>query len=456
MERFDRKLLPPMMLGSILNPINSSIIAVALVPIATAFGAPASQTAWLVSGLYLATAIGQPLVGRLVDVFGPRRLFLAGTTLTGVAGILGVLSPNLTVLVVARVVLGFGTCAGYPAAMTLIRRESERTGMASPAGVLTALAVSAQTIAVVGPTLGGLLIGLGGWRATFAVNIPLAIACVALAWFALPHETPEDGEPHERHRFDVLGILLFAAMLVALLLFLMDVHLTGLWLLAVAAVAGAGFAVRELRTPQPFVDVRVLAGNVPLLITYARSVAAATVSYCFLYGIAQWLEDGRGLSATAAGLVLLPTFAVGIVVATLTGRRPEIRRKLIVGAATQVLGCAALLLVPTGASVVLLVLIGMAFGIPQGLVSLAIQNTLYHQADPTRIGASAGLLRTFMYLGAILASAASGAFFGVRADTHGLHELAAFMLGAAVVFLALTVADRSLSRVDRLALGGRA
>ena len=108
-DRFDRRLLAPMILGSILNPINSSIIAVALVPIAVAFGVPAAETAWLVSSLYVATAIGQPLVGRLVDVFGPRRLFLAGTVLTGIAGVIGLLAPSIAVLVDARVVRGIGT-----------------------------------------------------------------------------------------------------------------------------------------------------------------------------------------------------------------------------------------------------------------------------------------------------------------------------------------------------------
>lgn len=67
-----------MMLGAILNPINSSIIAVALVPIAVAFDAPASETAWLVSALYLATAIGQPLVGRLVDALDRGYCFKLG------------------------------------------------------------------------------------------------------------------------------------------------------------------------------------------------------------------------------------------------------------------------------------------------------------------------------------------------------------------------------------------
>jgi MFS family permease len=435
-----------MMLGSILNPINSSIIAVALVPIAAAFGVPASQTAWLVSSLYLATSIGQPLVGRLVDAFGPRRLFLVGAALTLVAGLIGTLAPSIGVLVVARVVLGFGTCAGYPAAMSLIRSESARTGIRSPAGVLTALSVTTQTIAVVGPTLGGVLIGVGGWRATFAVNVPLGVACLVLGFLVLPRAAAASGSAG-RFRIDLVGILLFAATLVSLLLYLMDLGVGTLWLLGVTVLAAAGFAVRELRTSDPFIDVRVFAGNVPLLVTYARGVVAATVSYCFFYGVTQWMEDGRGLSASTTGLVLLPVFATGILVSTLTGRRPEVRLKLVVGATVQVVACALLLFVHADAAIWFLVVIGIVFGIPQGLVNLAIQNTLFHQADPARMGASSGLLRTFMYLGAMLASSGSAAFFGDRATTTGLHELAVFMLVAAGILVVLTVADRSLRGV---------
>src|SRR5262245_35363369 len=179
-DRFDRKLIPPMILGSILNPVNSSMLAVALIPIGRAFDAPPAQTIWLVSGLYLATAVGQPVIGRLVDKYGPRLLYLAGTVLVGLAGLLGVFAPTLGVLVLSRVLLGFGTSAAYPASMYLLRSESERTGMKSPSGILAALSISNQVIAVIGPTLGGLLIGAGGWHMIFAINVPLSLACLVL------------------------------------------------------------------------------------------------------------------------------------------------------------------------------------------------------------------------------------------------------------------------------------
>ncbi|GLZ46929.1 MFS transporter [Actinomycetospora sp. NBRC 106375] len=448
-DRFDRRLIAPMILGAILNPINSSMIAVALIPIGIALGAPPAETAWLVSGLYLATAIGQPVVGRLVDLCGARRLFLVGATLIGVGGLLGALAPSIGVLVLSRVLLGLGTCSGYPAAMTLIRGEADRTGHDSPAGILTVLAVSTQTVAVIGPTLGGFLIGVGGWRATFTVNVPLALACLVLGALYLPR-TPITGATGVRavaRAVDPVGIALFVATLVTLLLFLTHLSPGLWWLMAVTVAAGVALAWWELRTPRPFLDLRVLGGNLPLLATFARALLAAITSYALLYGYTQWLEEGRGLSPQVAGLVLLPIFGGGIVVSLLTGRRTEIRGKLVAGAFSQVLVAVLLLFVDAGSAIWFLLVLAVVAGVPQGLNNLANQNAVYFQADPERLGSSAGLMRTFFYLGAITASATNGIVFRDGATTPGVHELAIVMLVASGLFLVLTLADRSLARV---------
>lgn len=452
-DKFDVRLLAPMMLGAILNPINTAIIAVALTPIGVALGAPASETVWLVSALYLTTAIGQPLVGRLVDIFGVKPLFLTGGGLVALAGLIGLVAPNshegIWWLVVARVILGLGTCAGYPAAMHMIRAEAERTGIQSPAGILTALSVTTQTVAVIGPTLGGLLVGAWGWRATFAINLPLGIASLVLGWIFFPRKTGLEPPPDERPRIDWVGIVLFTASMLSMLIFLQNLSTGLLPLVAVAVVAGAGLVWWEFRSDEPFIDVRVLVGNGPLLLTYVRSTLTAIISYTFIYGFTQWLEDGRSLSATGAGLVLLPIFLAGIVVAIGFGRRPEVQWKLMIGSIAQLVA-GVLVLFMTGSSPIWFLVIGMlVLGIPQGLNNLAIQNTLYFQADPERIASSAGLLRTFMYLGAIISSVIYGNVYGARATTSGLHVLGWVVIGVSVVFLLITVGDRTLRQIGR-------
>ncbi|TDW14307.1 putative MFS family arabinose efflux permease [Kribbella kalugense] len=435
--RFDRKLIAPMLVGSVLNPINSSMLAVALIPIGAAFGVPPSQTAWLVTGLYLATAVGQPVMGRLVDLFGPRPLYLIATSLVGIAGLLGALAPNLGVLIASRVLLGFGTSAAYPAAMSLIRSEADRTGMDTPAAILSSLSIANQVIAVIGPTLGGLLIGLGGWHLIFTINVPLSIICVVLGSLWLPRRARSRGAGG----LDYAGIALFTATLVSSMLFLMQPRVSRWYLLVLALVLGVAFVVAQLRVLAPFIDLRVLGGNRPLILTYSRQVLAFVGTYSFLYGFTQWLEEGRGLGASSAGLLLLPLSLAAVLVTAFTGRSAQIRGKLVAGSIVLVLAATAQLFVGASTPIWILALVGVIAGVPQGLNNLANQTALYKQADPTRIGSSAGLLRTCVYVGALISAAANAHFFQYGATTAGLHDLAIFLLVVSGLLVLVTLLE---------------
>jgi cyanate permease len=424
--------------GSVLNPVNSSIIAVALVSIGRAFGAGADQTAWLVSALYLATAIGQPVMGRLADTAGPRRIYLAGAVLVGLGGLLGYLATALPELVAARVVIGFGTSAAYPAAMALVRRQSARLHRETPGSVLGLLAITGQVSMAVGPPLGGLLIAAGGWRATFLINVPLALAALIAAGCWLPADDPRPGPV----RLDLAGVLLFAAALTGLLVFLMDLAAPKWWLLAATAVAAAVLTATELRTRDPFIDVRLLACHRALTTTYLRFGVTMLITYSFIYGWTEWLEQAAGRSAAAAGLLMTPSFAVAAATSALAARARNLRPPLIAGAAALAAGSLALCV--TGAHAPLWALLGLSvvFGLPNGLNVVSNQTAMYAQAPAAATGAAAGLLRTSMYLGAIASASLIGRCFGRQASDAGLHHLALILTVASAVLLIITIADR--------------
>ncbi|MFJ2703362.1 MFS transporter [Streptomyces sp. NPDC087428] len=187
---FSGRLTAPLLIGSLLNPLNTTMISTALVAIGRHFETGAADTAWLISVLYLASAVAQPVLGKLADVLGPRRVFLAGLVVVIASGLVGTVAPDFGWLIVSRLLLGIGTSAAYPAAMAVLRDESARIGRATPRSVLARLSFAALGSAAVGPTLGGLLVMVVGWRGIFAVNVPVALIAFGAALRWIPADPP--------------------------------------------------------------------------------------------------------------------------------------------------------------------------------------------------------------------------------------------------------------------------
>src|SRR3984957_8363757 len=132
LKPFSWRFTTPLFIGSALNPVNSSLIATALVPIAAGVRVSIGQTAVLVTALYLASAVAQPTAGKVAEVFGPRRVFLAGICLVLIGGVVGGAAQDLLTLLVSRALIGLGTSCAYPTAMLLIRRRAQQSGMDTP------------------------------------------------------------------------------------------------------------------------------------------------------------------------------------------------------------------------------------------------------------------------------------------------------------------------------------
>jgi MFS family permease len=445
---FPRRFVTPLLLGSALNPVNSSVIATALVPIARGVHVSVGQTAALISALYLASAIAQPTGGKLAEEFGPRRVFLTGIVIVLAGGILGALGPNLTTLILARVLIGIGTSGGYPTAILMINRRATAAGLdRPPGGVLGALQIAGTVTVAVGTPVGGALVQFLGWRAAFWINVPVAITALTMAFRWLPADPATTGSRTARGvatRIDLAGIVAFAGMMAALLLFLDGLPSADWAALAVAAGLAVALAVWELRASRPFIDVRLLARRPALTRTYLRFALVSLTAYTVLYGLTQWAEAGHGLSALDAGLLLLPMSGLSAILSQPISRRNLIRGPLLAAAISAGAGSVGVLLLTSATPVAWIALVTLVFGVTLATFAVGNQTALYTQADGAQIATAAGLLRTFGYIGSIGSSALIGVFFRTGASDHGLHTLAAIMIGVSVIALVFTLADRQL------------
>jgi len=447
---FSWRFTTPLFIGSALNPVNSSLIATALLPIAHGIGVPIGQTAALVTALYLATAIAQPTAGKAAEVFGPRRVFLAGIVLVGVGGLAGGFAQDLITLLVSRVLIGLGTSCAYPTAMLLIRHRARDADLDKPpGGVLGGLQIAGIATASLGLPIGGALVGAFGWRSVFFVNVPVAlIALIATLTWVSP-----DGPLSRPLRFrdlaarlDLLGIAGFALAMIAVLLFLFGLPVPHWYLLGFSVVLWIALAFWELRARAPFLDIRMLASNKALTSTYLRFGLTMLCIYVVLYGITQWIEAVRGLSETEAGLIVLPmTLLSGLVISPIS-RRNLVRGPVVAAAISCLVGSAGVLLLSRSGWIGWVVVITLIFGLVTGFASAGNQTALYSQAPAEQLGTASGLLRTFGYVGSIGSSAITGIVFHTSVSDSGVHLIAWIMIGVSLALVLISVLDRTLPR----------
>lgn len=450
-QAFGWRFVSPLLIGSSLNPINSSLIATGLVGIGLDFHKGPGATTSLVSVLYLCSAVMQPTMGKLAQVFGARRVFLSGVWILLVAGIIGTAAPSFGFLLVSRALIGVGTSAAYPTAMALVRRRADQMNIGVPGRVLGNFSIASQVTAVIGLPLGGILAGAFGWRALFFVNIPLALITLVFTFLGIEKDAPTvQGTTVQETRqsifmmIDVAGIALFAGTIVSLLLFLQDVGRPDWLLLAAAVILGAALVVWERRAPTPLIDVRMLSRNQQLLRTYLRQSLVSLGIYTALYGTSQWMEGAAHYTASQVGLILLPLSGISIVIARLVSGRGWVRWPLIItGIAFVCTGFVMLAIVHTS-SVWVLIGMSLLFGVGNGFSGFANQAALYVQSPASQIGVASGLYRTFSYFGAIFSSSLISVAFGSTANDRGFHVVAWVVVVIGIGVLLMTILDRKI------------
>jgi MFS family permease len=379
-------------------------------------------------------------------------VFLAGIVIVAVGGAVGGCGENITTLAVARVLIGLGTSAGYPSAMLLIRRRATAVGLESPpGGVLGLLAVAGAATVAVGPTIGGLLVGWFNWRAAFLINIPIACAAfvTSIAWIAKDTDSVVGHRASDIvSRIDLLGVFLFGTAMTALLVVLQSLPRLP-WIALIAfVVLSAALVGWELRAKNPFLDVRLLVSNLALTRTYIRYSLSLLGTYVILYGLTQWIEAARGLTAYQAGLILIPMGLLSAIAARVVSYPRTIRLPLIASACCMLAGAVATFFLTSHSPIAVIIAVTSLFGLMSGSSNVTNQTALYQQAPAESVGTASGLLRTFGYVGSIAASTITGIAFHAHVNDIGLRHVSAILIGVGALLLLMTVLDRKLDGSD--------
>ncbi|GGH78231.1 EmrB/QacA subfamily drug resistance transporter [Pullulanibacillus pueri] len=423
-------------LGILLNPLNSSMISVALVRLQHEFALSVATASWLISAFYLASAAGQPVFGKLSDMFGPKRLFLIGLAIVALASLLAPFSPNFGWLLVCRVLQAIGSSTLFPSGMSMVRKYITE----GQAKALATLTVFSSISAAFGPSIGGFLIESLDWQSIFLVNFPFIIVSFVLALFVLPNKKMEK---IDLSRIDFVGIALFAVAMVTFILFLLSLGESIRWWSLPIALAGfIVFYYYEKHRKEPFIDLKTLKSNKNLSFVYLQYICINLVFYCYFFGLPIFLQDVRGYSEGQTGLIMLAMAGCGVFVAPIAGRwidKSGSKPPLISGAVTILLGTILLLTIGNHSPLWWLIIIMIILGMSNGFNNISMQTALYDNVTPEETGAASGLFQTSRYLGSISSSTILGLLFSEHLDIAHLHTVVYVCIVGGLLVLALSL-----------------
>jgi EmrB/QacA subfamily drug resistance transporter len=317
-----RRALAGVVLSVFLGALESTVVATAMPRVVASLGG-LQVYSWVFSGFLLTSTVSMPLWGRLSDLYGRRRTYLAGLGVFLAGSALSGAARSMAELIGFRMVQGLGAGSLLPLGMTLVgdlfglERRARLQGWISGVWGVASLA---------GPLAGGLLADHVSWRWVFYLNVPVGLVAMGLLAEALRGEAPSARRP----TVDYAGLVLFTLGVSALLLAVVWAGRSGQWMRPpVTAALGLGlaalgaFVVVERRAPEPLVPLRL----------FTRRVVVAAVVIGFLAGMAMFgaisfvplfMQAVTGASATEAGFVLTP-FVLGWVTLSVLSTRLVLR-----------------------------------------------------------------------------------------------------------------------------------
>lgn len=419
-------------LGVILNPLNTTMITVALPEIKNEFLLTSKDITWLIASYFIVSAIFLPLIGKLSDTYGRKKIFLFGLLLVGISSFTAPLSPNMPFLLGMRTIQAIGTSALYPAGIGIVRSYIQK----NQNRVIGTLSVFATTSAAFGPTISGLLIQQGGWHIIFYVNFPIIIISAILAVLFIPNDVRST---NNTFKWDGIGIILFSLFITCWMYFFQTLT-SGLnvWALIGSLVLTFLFYFFEKKKAGPFIDVIFLKNNPNISLVYVQYILATVIFFALLLSMPIYLQSVLKLSSKLTGLIMLSISIFSIITTPLATRwidKSGYRKPLLTGGIIGVVGGVLLLTINHNSPLYWIFFVLATIGLSNGILNIGLQTRLYSFVSLAETGTASGLFMTSRFIGNILASSVFGVIFAAGVNDTSQNGLTIILLIVSIILL---------------------
>ena len=383
--------------GGFLVTFMMSAVNIALPLIEAEFHVSAVTLSWISLSYILVAGATLLPAGRIADLYGRMRLFIWGMIVFTVISFASAFAPSAGILLALRSVHGLGLAIGASTstALVILAYPPESRGRAlglNVAGVYLGLTL--------GPVLGGLIIHNLGWRGLFLVVGALGLANMGLPLWRLRHI---DWREPKRARFDVLGSVVYAASLSALLLgFSLLPDIPGAILIAIGIVGLAAFLWWETRAADPLLHVDLLRRNRVFAFSNAAAFINYSATFAMVFLMSLYLQYNRGLNPQTAGFVLVTGTFLQAVFSPVAGRladRVKARYVASAGMTVCVLGLFALSFVGTTTPYWYIIATLCVLGLGFAFFSTPITHTVMSSVDRQWVGVASATLATMRLAG---------------------------------------------------------
>jgi EmrB/QacA subfamily drug resistance transporter len=437
-ERHKRLVLLGVMLSIFLAAMESTVVATAMPRVVASLGG-IEHYAWVFSGFLLTSTVTMPLWGRLSDLYGRRPVYLVGLAVFLGGSALSGLAQDMTQLIAFRMLQGLGAGSLMTIGMTIVGELFGLTRRAKMQGYISGVWGVASLL---GPLIGGLLTDHVSWRWVFYINLPFGAVAVALIAGALV-DGPRGGR---RPVIDYAGLGLFALGVTSLLLGVLEAGRVGRWTgadvvgpLAAAAGALAAWVAVERRAAEPIVPLRLF-GNRVVLAGAVTGFLSGMAMFGAISFVPLYLQSVSGMSATAAGVVLVP-FVLGWVAMSITSARLvlHIGYRTVVLAGMVCLVAAFVLLAQWSPALTQGVAMRDALvgGFGMGLTMVPMLIAVQSAVARSELGAATSMIQFFRTVGGAIGLSAMGTVMAGR--LHAGRDPAAALHGVFVTGLVICV-----------------